>query len=67
MSIGIVGGWINFVKVDKVFLYKWCLGFPINLTKVPQTKKTITVLNKLSRQYRYSYICNRFLSMSPLR
>ena len=39
MLIGIIGGYINFVKVNKVFLYKLCLGFPINLAKGPQTKK----------------------------
>jgi hypothetical protein len=45
MSTGIVGGQINFIKVNKVFLYKLYLGFLIKLAKVPQTKKTITVLN----------------------
>ena len=56
MLIGIMGGYINFVKVNKVFLYKLCLGFPINLAKGPQTKKTIAVLNQLSGRYGYSYI-----------
>ena len=32
------------------------LRFSINLAKVPQTKKTIAVLNQLSGRCRYSYI-----------
>ena len=56
MSIGIIGGYINFVKVNKVFLYKLCLGFHTNLAKVSQTKKTIAVLNQLSGRCGYSYI-----------
>ena len=56
MSICLVGGWINFIKVNKVFSYKPCLGFPTNLAKVSQTKKTIAVPNKLSGRCGYSYI-----------
>ena len=41
-----------------------CLGFPINLAKVSQTKKTINVLNQLSGWLGYSYIRNRFLGLS---
>jgi len=45
MLIGIVGEQINYVKVNKVFLYKLYLGFFTYLAKGSQTKKTITVLN----------------------
>ena len=38
--------------------------FSTNLAKVPQTKKTITVLNQLSGRCGYSYIRNRFLGLS---
>ena len=36
----------------------------INLTKVPQTRKTIDVLNQLSGRLGYSYIRNGFLGLS---
>ena len=51
-----MGGLINFVKDNKVFLYKPYLGFSINLAKVSKTKKTIAILNQLSGRYGYSYI-----------
>ena len=38
--------------------------FPTNLAKVPQTKKTIAVLNQLSGRLGYSYIRNRFFGLS---
>ena len=38
--------------------------FSTNLAKAPQTKKTIDVLNQLSERLGYSYIRNRFLSLS---
>ena len=48
MSTSIVGGQINFIKVNEVFSYKLCLGFPTKLAKVPQTKKSIKYPKEIS-------------------